>query len=73
MKSLRILPGILLLVAITLCAQVVADGATNTLSNVTHSITGRVAVGPNGLSTVLVLSNDCTARNDSAETRRTRS
>ena|SRR5437773_1520567 len=38
-------------------AQVVADGATNTLSNVTNSITGDVTVGTNGSFTLLVLSD----------------
>ena len=30
-------------------AQIVADGATNTLSNVTTNITGHVTVGTNGI------------------------
>ena len=30
------------------CAQLVNDGATNTLSNVTNSIPGNVTVGANG-------------------------
>jgi hypothetical protein len=38
-------------------AQVVNDGATNTLSNVTNTFTGDVSVGTNGSFTVLVLSN----------------
>ena len=39
-------------------AQLVADGATNTLSNVTNSFTGDVIVGTNGSFTLLVLSDN---------------
>jgi T5SS/PEP-CTERM-associated repeat protein len=39
-------------------AQLVADGATNTLSNVTNSITGDVTVGTNGSFTLLVLADN---------------
>ena len=42
----------------TLRAQLVADGATNTLSNVTNSFTSDVIVGTNGSFTLLVLSNN---------------
>src|SRR5437773_10790986 len=41
-----------------LSAQIVADGATNTLSNVTNTFTGDVTVGTNGSFTLLVLSNN---------------
>src|SRR6185503_17276746 len=39
-------------------AQVVADGATATLNNVTNTITGTVTVGTNGSFTLLVLSDN---------------
>ena len=39
-------------------AQLVADGATNTLVNVTTNITGSVNVGANGPFTLLVISNN---------------
>src|SRR5882672_7009025 len=39
-------------------AQIVNDGATNTLSNVTNPITGDVTVGTNGSFTLLVLSDN---------------
>src|SRR5438270_13821168 len=39
-------------------AQIVADGATNTLSNVTNNFTGDVTVGTNGSFTLLVLSDN---------------
>ena len=44
-------------------AQVVADGATNTLANVTNSITGTVIVGTNGSFTLLVLSDNALLTN----------
>jgi len=47
-----------LLTAVTLHAQLVADGATNTLGNVTNAFTGDVFVGTNGSFTLLVLSNN---------------
>src|ERR1051325_6126158 len=39
-------------------AQLVSDGATNTLSNVTTNITGGVTIGTNGSLTLLVLSDN---------------
>src|SRR5882724_10003568 len=39
-------------------AQIVADGATNTLSNVTNNFTRDVTVGTNGSFTLLVLSDN---------------
>ena len=39
-------------------AQVVNDGATNTLSNITNTITGDVTVGTNGSFTLLILSDN---------------
>jgi len=44
-------------------AQLVADGATNTLSNVTTNITGDVTVGTNGAFTLLVLSDNALLTN----------
>jgi T5SS/PEP-CTERM-associated repeat protein len=44
-------------------AQLVADGATNTLSNVTNSINGNVIVGTNGSFTLLVLSDNALVTN----------
>lgn len=41
-----------------LSAQVVADGATNTLSNLTNSIVGGVTVGTNSSFTLLTLANN---------------
>jgi fibronectin-binding autotransporter adhesin len=47
-----------LVAAAGLRAQVVNDSATNTLSNVTNTLTGDVTVGTNGSFTLLVLSNN---------------
>src|SRR6266704_2048302 len=47
----------------TACAQIVADGATNTLSNVTTNITGDVTVGTNNPFTLLVLSDNALLTN----------
>src|SRR5262245_9452024 len=50
-------------IALVLCfsepasSQVVKDGATNTLNNVTSNVTGTVTVGTNGSFTLLVLTN----------------
>jgi T5SS/PEP-CTERM-associated repeat protein len=41
-----------------LSAQIVADGATSTLSNVTNTFTGDVTVGTNGSFTLLILSDN---------------
>src|SRR5690349_13409138 len=48
MRSLPLFLVLMLLVAPSLRAQVVADGATNTLGNVTNTFTGDVTVGTNG-------------------------
>ncbi len=48
----------LLTIAVSLRAQVVNDGATNMLSNVTNIVSGDVTVGTNGSFTLLVLSNN---------------
>src|SRR5437016_4337819 len=52
----------------TACAQIVADGATNTLSNVTSTITGNVIVGTNGSFTLLVLSDNALLTNSAEGT-----
>lgn len=48
----------MLLAAPVVHAQLVADGATSTLANVTNSITGNVTVGTNGSFTLLVLADN---------------
>ena len=57
-QILQLLLAALLLITQPLHAQVVADGATNTLSNITNTFTGDVTVGTNGPFTLLVLSNN---------------
>jgi len=52
-----------LLASPTLRAQIVNDGATNTLSNVTNTITGDVTIGTNGSFTLLVLSDNALLTN----------
>src|SRR5260370_12215967 len=54
----RFILAVTLLAVMPLRAQIVADGATNTLSNVTNTITGDVTVGTNGSFTLLVLSDN---------------
>src|SRR5689334_12239376 len=44
-------------------AQIVADGATSTLNNVTNTITGDVTVGTNGSFTLLVISDSALLTN----------
>ena len=44
-------------------AQVVNDGATNTLNNVTNTIVGDVIVGTNGSFTLLILTNKAVLTN----------
>src|SRR5881628_2949861 len=53
----------LLLAAFSADAQIVNDGATNTLSNVTNSFTGDVTVGTNGSFTLLILTNNALLTN----------
>ena len=53
----------LLLAAFSAGAQIVPDGATNTLSNVTNTITGDVTVGTNGSLTLLILTNNALLTN----------
>jgi len=58
MKTLRGLLAILLFAPFILRAQLVADGAANTLVNVTTNITGTVTVGTNGSFTLLTLADN---------------
>jgi len=53
----------LLLTPKSIHAQVVNDGATNILSNVTNHIPGGVTVGTNGSFALLVLANNCLLTN----------
>ena len=62
----RVAVGSFLSLALTvspLRAQLVADGATNTLSNVTNNITGTVTVGTNGSFTLLTLGDNALLTN----------
>ena len=52
-----------LLAALPVMAQVVNDGASLTLSNVTNSFPGDVTVGTNGSFTLLVLSDNALLTN----------
>jgi hypothetical protein len=67
-KNLLLLAASLSIVA-PLRAQVVADGATNTLSNVTNTFTGDVTVGTNGSFTLLVLSDNAVFRSPTPSSR----
>jgi hypothetical protein len=58
MKTSPTILAVMLIAAPGLRAQIVNDGATNTLSNVTKAFTGDVTVGTNGSFTLLVLSNN---------------
>src|SRR5437667_1914749 len=60
---IRFILAVTLLAVTPLRAQIVNDGATNTLSNVTNSITGDVIVGTNGTFTLLVLSDNALLTN----------
>ncbi|HEX5219684.1 MAG TPA: hypothetical protein VFZ59_08965 [Verrucomicrobiae bacterium] len=53
---------------VSLHAQLVADGATNTLSNTTNAITGNLTIGTNGSFTLLVLSDNCLLTNSGFST-----
>src|SRR5438477_17934 len=55
---IRFILAVALLAITPLRAQIVNDGATNTLSNSTNSFTGDVIVGTNGSFTLLVLSDN---------------
>jgi T5SS/PEP-CTERM-associated repeat protein len=61
---LLLLPGSMLALTLwPLRAQIVADGATNTLSNVTTNLTGDVTVGTNLSFTLLMLSDNALLTN----------
>ena len=68
MKTLRPILALALLAASPLRAQVVNDGATATLTNVTNAITGSVTVGTNGSFTLLVLSDNVLLTNSGLST-----
>ena len=67
MKTSLLIPALtwllLLLAPLSAPAQIVADGATNTLSNITNTFTGDVTVGTNGSFTLLVLSDNALLTN----------
>src|ERR1043166_6488215 len=63
MKTFSTILAAMLLAVPTLRAQLVADGATNTLSNVTNNIPGNLTVGTNGSFTLLVLSDNALVTN----------
>jgi len=63
MKRSPIILFAVLLAVPRLCAQLVNDGATNILANVTNILSGGVVVGTNGSFTLLVLSNNCLLTN----------
>jgi hypothetical protein len=58
MKTSPIILALMLVPAAALHAQLVADGATNTLGNVTNTITGTVTVGTNASFTSFILSDN---------------
>ncbi len=62
-RLLLLAATILTLAVSPLHAQIVADGATNTLSNVTNTFTGSVIIGTNGSFTLLVLSDNALLTN----------
>src|SRR5580765_6359747 len=53
----------MVLAATPLRSQIVADGATNTLSNTTNSVPGDVIVGTNGSFTLLIISDNALLTN----------
>lgn len=57
MRTMPLLLAAACLVAPTLSAQLFNHDATVTLANVTHSITGTVTVGANGVVAVLTATN----------------
>ena len=63
MKAITTLLVVTLIAVPTLRAQVVPDGASVTLANVTNSITGSVTVGTNGAFTLLTLSDNALLTN----------
>jgi T5SS/PEP-CTERM-associated repeat protein len=62
MKPLSLLLGLLAFTA-SIRAQLVNDGATNTLVNVTNTVAGTLTVGTNGSFTLLVFSNNVLVTN----------
>src|SRR6187397_1077873 len=62
-QKLLALLALLLGMELTAQAQIVNDGATNTLSNVTNFFTGDVTIGTNGSFTVLILSDNALLTN----------
>src|SRR5438105_380603 len=60
---IRFIIAVTLLAVTALRAQIVNDGATNTLSNVTNVFPGNVIVGTNGSFTLLVLSDNSLVTN----------
>src|ERR1043166_6166183 len=58
MKAWHIIPVVTLLATPTLRSQLVPDGATHILSNVTNNISGNVVIGTNGSFTLLVLTDN---------------
>lgn len=63
LKTSQIIIAVTVFAVSPLRAQIVADGATNTLSNVTNTFTGDVTVGTNGSFTLLVLSDNALLTN----------
>lgn len=63
MKTVPTILALTLWATPMLRAQIVADGATNTLNNVTNTFTGDVTVGTNGSFTLLVLSGNALLTN----------
>src|SRR5262245_55792151 len=57
-KPLLCLIAMLAMPVMDVGAQLVNDGATNTLSNLTNTFTGDVTIGTNGSFTLLVLSDN---------------
>jgi len=62
-SSRTLVLALALLSARSLCAQVVSDGAINTLDNVTNTFAGDVTVGTNGSFTLLILTNNALLTN----------
>ena len=54
---------VVMAIVFSMRAQVVNDGATNTLANITNSIPGDVVVGTNGAFTLLILSDNALLTN----------
>ena len=63
MKSCSTLLAVVFLAVFNLCAQVVDDGASLTLTNQTNSYIGDVIIGTNGSLTLLTISSDALLTN----------